>query len=65
MASLSLAQHGGMQGQLQGAPGLGLSPLSRDVNARKTGKQHPFIHYYLVQHCCALGAFVNCSFLSK
>lgn len=37
-----------MQGQLQGAPGLGLNPLSRDVSSRKMGEQHPFICYYLV-----------------
>lgn len=65
MASLSLTEPGGMQGQLWGAPGLGLTPLFRDVSSRKMGEQHPFVYHYLVQHCCALGAFVNCSSLSK
>lgn len=55
----------GDAGTAVGAPGLGLTPPFQGCELQENGEQHPFISCYLVQHCCALGAFVKCSFLSK
>lgn len=66
----------GACGGKRGAPGMGTElslrklgsvqpPFAVMLSFRERGEQRDFMHVYLAQHLCALGAVVNCSFLSK